>query len=57
VTLAHNVGLEAIAEGVTTDAHLARLRGLGCAYGQGYLFGPAVEPAAMRALLEEDRRW
>jgi diguanylate cyclase (GGDEF)-like protein len=57
VTLAHNVGLEAIAEGVTTDAHLARLRALGCAYAQGYLFGAAVEPAAMRVLLDADRRW
>jgi diguanylate cyclase (GGDEF)-like protein len=57
VTLAHNVGLEAIAEGVTTDAHLARLRALGCAYAQGYLFGAAIEPVAMRSMLDEDRRW
>ena len=57
VTLAHNVGLQAIAEGVTTEAHLARLRALGCAYGQGYLFGAAVDAPAMRALLDADRRW
>ncbi|HWZ59600.1 MAG TPA: EAL domain-containing protein [Gemmatimonadaceae bacterium] len=57
VTLAQNVGLETIAEGVATDAHLSRLRALGCAYAQGFLFSPAVDVAALRALLDADRRW
>jgi len=57
VTLADNVGLQAIAEGVTTPAHLTRLRGLRCAYGQGFLFSPAVDADGLRALLDIDRRW
>jgi EAL domain-containing protein (putative c-di-GMP-specific phosphodiesterase class I) len=57
VTLAQNVGLETIAEGVATDAHLSRLRALGCAYAQGFLFSQAVDVAALRALLDADRRW
>lgn len=36
-----------VAEGIETDAHLASLRRMGCAYGQGYLFAKplGVEPA------------
>jgi diguanylate cyclase (GGDEF)-like protein len=57
VTLAQNVGLQAIAEGVSNEAHLTRLRALGCAYAQGFLFSPAVGGQALRALLDADRRW
>jgi EAL domain-containing protein (putative c-di-GMP-specific phosphodiesterase class I) len=57
LTLAGSLGLDVIAEGVTNDAHLDALRSLGCAYGQGYLFSPAVDASAMRAMLEADRRW
>jgi diguanylate cyclase (GGDEF)-like protein len=57
VTLAQNVGLSTIAEGVATDDHLARLRALGCAYAQGFLFSPAVDAPGLRALLDSDRRW
>jgi diguanylate cyclase (GGDEF)-like protein len=40
-----NLGLDIVAEGIETPAQLARLRDLGCHYGQGYLFSPPV-PAA-----------
>ena len=32
------LGLEMIAEGLETAAHLAQLRSLGCHVGQGYYF-------------------
>ena len=38
VTLARNLGLTVIAEGIETDAQLALLRKLGCEGGQGFLF-------------------
>ncbi|HEX6313005.1 MAG TPA: EAL domain-containing protein [Acidimicrobiia bacterium] len=38
VSLAHSLGLTAIAEGVESHAQLAELRTLGCELAQGYLF-------------------
>jgi diguanylate cyclase (GGDEF)-like protein len=57
LALAASLGLEVIAEGVSGDAHLTALRALGCTYGQGYLFSPAVDASGVRAMLEADRRW
>ncbi len=39
VSLAHALGLRAVAEGIETPDQLARVRATGCDYGQGYLFG------------------
>jgi EAL domain-containing protein (putative c-di-GMP-specific phosphodiesterase class I) len=39
VSLAHALGLRAVAEGVETPDQLAELRTLGCELAQGYLFG------------------
>ena len=52
VTLAHNLGMDVIAEGVETKEQLAELRAMGCDYGQGYLFSRAVEARDARALME-----
>ena len=38
VSLAHALGLVAIAEGIETDGQLASMRELGCDLAQGYLF-------------------
>jgi diguanylate cyclase (GGDEF)-like protein/PAS domain S-box-containing protein len=46
VSLAHNLGMEAVAEGVETQAQADALRGLRCRRGQGFLFSrplPAQE--------------
>ena len=39
IDLAHNLGLEVVAEGVETEEHLDTLRRLECDSGQGFLFG------------------
>jgi len=48
VSLAHNLGLTALAEGIETEEQLTKLRDLGCELGQGYWFSrplPADEAA------------
>ena len=51
VGLARTLGLGVVAEGVETAAHVAHLRELGCAFGQGYHFGPPQPVAAVESLL------
>jgi EAL domain-containing protein (putative c-di-GMP-specific phosphodiesterase class I) len=45
LTLAHNMGVAAIAEGVETVAQRDFLAALGCTTFQGYLFGRPLPPA------------
>ncbi len=52
ITLAHNLGMRVIAEGIETDQQLAHLTELGCDYGQGYLFSRPVSVEASQALLD-----
>ena len=40
VSLADEMGIEVVAEGIETADQLAELRQLGCAYAQGFLFAP-----------------
>ena len=42
IALAHDLGLEVVAEGVETAEHVARLRAAGCDVGQGYHLGLPV---------------
>jgi len=51
VTLAHNLGLDVVAEGVETNLQLELLTKLRCEKIQGYLFSPPVEAEAAAALL------
>ncbi len=51
VNLAHNLGLDVIAEGVETQSQLDHLTTLGCDYGQGYLFSMPVPAEAATALV------
>lgn len=49
ITLARNLGLRVIAEGIETEAQLAVLKRLGCEGGQGYLF---AQPMCFEKLVE-----
>jgi len=42
LTLAHDLGLDVVAEGVETPEHAHLLRELGCGYGQGWLWAKAL---------------
>lgn len=47
------LGLEVVAEGVERQAHVDRLRDLGCALGQGFYWSQPVAPEAFGLLLRE----
>ena len=51
ISLAHNLHLETIAEGVETPEQLAHLRAARCDQAQGYLFAAPCPPPAAKALL------
>jgi len=51
IALAHNLGLQVVAEGIEDPAQLRRLRALGCEYGQGFLFSPPVGAEQLQSLL------
>jgi diguanylate cyclase (GGDEF)-like protein len=43
VTLAGNLGMQVVAEGVESEEQLDQLRSLKCQYGQGFLFSKALD--------------
>lgn len=51
VVMAHKLGLKVIAEGVETDEQRALLLGIGCEYGQGFLFARPMPPEQLEQLL------
>ncbi len=52
VSLAHKLGIAAIAEGVETEQQRDELVRLGCDAAQGYLYAPAVAPREAGDMLE-----
>ncbi|MGH2947006.1 MAG: putative bifunctional diguanylate cyclase/phosphodiesterase [Solirubrobacteraceae bacterium] len=53
VGLAHNLGLEVIAEGVETATQLDHLKLLGCEFAQGFHVSAPLRPAEATALLQD----
>lgn len=51
-SLAKNLGMDVVAEGIETVGQWALLNGLDCAYGQGYYFSKPLEDSAARSLIE-----
>ncbi|HET6763735.1 MAG TPA: EAL domain-containing protein, partial [Longimicrobiaceae bacterium] len=56
-TLAHNLDMMLVAEGVETEAQLAELRALGTEYAQGFYFSVPVDADAMTAMLLAGTGW
>ena len=57
VTLAHNLKMRVIAEGVETQDQLAVLRMLKCGFGQGWLFSKPISHDDANELLLQEARW
>jgi diguanylate cyclase (GGDEF)-like protein len=51
ITMAHNLRLKVIAEGIETEEHLEFLRLLGCDAGQGYFLGKPMSAIIFRAFI------
>jgi diguanylate cyclase (GGDEF)-like protein/PAS domain S-box-containing protein len=51
ISLAHDLGMDVVAEGAETDSDAVELYQLGCEYAQGYVFGEPMTPEAARKLL------
>jgi len=54
IAMAHNLGLEVIAEGVETRAQAEQLQELGCEFAQGYLYSRPVAAEAVPELLSKN---
>jgi EAL domain-containing protein (putative c-di-GMP-specific phosphodiesterase class I) len=55
VTLARNLGLRVVAEGIETESQLEKLKALECDGGQGYLFAEPMSFEKLRRYLVEER--
>ncbi|MDX1456869.1 MAG: EAL domain-containing protein [Marinobacter sp.] len=55
ISMAHSMGLEVVAEGVEEERQLKFLQGLGCDYGQGYLFSKPVPSTEIYDMVQASR--
>lgn len=56
-TLAQNLGMEVVAEGVETADLVAQLKSMKCTLGQGYFFSRPLEATATHAFIEAHFRY
>jgi diguanylate cyclase (GGDEF)-like protein/PAS domain S-box-containing protein len=54
IALAHDLGMEVIAQGAETDSDAVELYQLGCEYAQGICFGEPMSGDDAKALLEDE---
>src|SRR2546428_12868628 len=55
IALAHDLGMDVVAEGAETDSDAVELYQLGCEYAQGYAFGyPMTADEASKLLTSEE---
>src|SRR5213078_2774114 len=57
ISLAENMGMEVVAEGVETLSQLTQLRKLNCQYGQGYLFSRPVDADSVTGWISRQPHW
>ncbi len=53
ITMAHNLGLETIGEGVEEESQVIGLAEMGCDYTQGFLFSEPLTASSMAAMLDD----
>ena len=55
IAMAHDLGMEVVAEGAETDSDAVELYQLGCEYAQGFAFGEPIDAASATRLLTGDK--
>jgi diguanylate cyclase (GGDEF)-like protein/PAS domain S-box-containing protein len=55
IALAHDLGMEVVAEGAETDSDAVELYQLGCEYAQGYVFGEPMSAEQARTLITSEK--
>jgi EAL domain-containing protein (putative c-di-GMP-specific phosphodiesterase class I) len=55
IALAHDLGMEVVAEGAESDSDAVELYQLGCEYAQGFIFGEPMTAEDAKALLQSER--
>src|SRR6266481_1610875 len=55
ISLAHDLGMEVVAEGAETDSDAVELYQLGCEYAQGFVFGEPMSAEQARALISNEK--
>jgi diguanylate cyclase (GGDEF)-like protein/PAS domain S-box-containing protein len=55
VAMAHDLGMDVVAEGAESDSDAVELYQIGCEYAQGFAFGEPMSADAARRLLAEER--
>ncbi|MCA1716227.1 MAG: EAL domain-containing protein [Actinobacteria bacterium] len=53
ITMGHAMDLQIVAEGVETAGEFAKLRALGCDFGQGYYFAHPLPVQAIPSFLDQ----
>lgn len=57
VSMAHSMGMKVVVEGIETREQLELLHRMGCDYGQGFLFSPAVTRDEFFSMLKAKKRF
>jgi EAL domain-containing protein (putative c-di-GMP-specific phosphodiesterase class I) len=57
ISMAHSMGMKVVAEGIETREQFEALHRMGCDYGQGFLFSPAVTRDEFSGMLKAKKRF
>ena len=55
IALAHDLGMDVVAEGAETDSDAVELYQMGCEYAQGFAFGEPMSPQAAGGMLSNEK--
>ncbi|RUM97287.1 EAL domain-containing protein [Pseudaminobacter arsenicus] len=53
VSMAHDLGMSVVAEGISDESDALQLRQMGCEYGQSFMFGPPIAADQVLKMLKE----